>query len=95
MTRPISKMKSLKAGVAIACVLGGFLAPCIVTAGIQGVFGLRGNGARMRTRERPWYPLRHLIPAEDRVELDKGWNELLDAAEDSVDRFEEDLKKGR
>jgi hypothetical protein len=49
----------------------------------------------MRARERPWYPLRDLIPAEDRVELDEGWNELLDAAEDSVDRFEEDLEKGR
>lgn len=95
MTQPVPQKKSLKTGVAIACVLGGLLAPCILSAGIQGVFGSRGNGSRMRARERPWYPLSHLIPAEDRVELDEGWNELLDAAEDSVDRFEEDLKKGR
>ena len=44
----------------------------------------------MRARERPWYPLRDLIPAEDRVELDKDWNELLD----SVDDMEKDLNKG-
>ena len=87
--------KSLGTGVVIACVLGGLLAPCILAACIQWGFGLQGNGSRMNPRERPWYPLRDLIPAEDRVELDKDWNELLDSAEDSVDRFEKDLNKGR
>lgn len=90
MTQPVPQKKSLKTGVAIACVLGGLLAPCILSAVIQGVFGSRGNGSRMRARERPWYPLRDLIPAEDRVELDKDWNELLD----SVDDMEKDLNKG-
>ncbi len=90
MTQPVPQKKSLKTGVAIACVLGGFLAPCILSAGIQGVFGIRGNASRMKARERPWYPLRDVIPAEDRVELDKDWNELLD----SVDDLEKDLNKG-
>ena len=87
--------KSLGTGVAIACVLGGLLAPCILAAGIQGVFGLQGNGSRMNPRERLWYPLRDLIPAERRVELDKGWDEVLDSAEECVDRFERELNKGR
>ena len=95
MTRPVPQKKSLKTGLAIACVLGGLLAPCILAAGIQGALGSRGNGSRMNTRERPWYPLRDLIPAERRVELDKGWNEVLDSAEDCVDRFEKELNKGR
>ncbi len=90
MTQPVPQKKSLKTGVAIACVLGGLLALCILSAGIQGGFGIRGNGWRMRARERLWYPLRDLIPAEDRVELDKDWNQLLD----SVDDLEKDLNKG-
>ena len=90
MTQPVPQKKPLKNGVAIACVLGGLLAPCILSAGIQGVFGSRGHGSRMRARERPSYPLRDLIPAEDREELDKSWNELLD----SVDDLEKDVFKG-
>ncbi len=68
-------------------MLGGLLAPCILTAGFQMVFGLQGKGAA--TREHPTYPFRELLATEDREEVDQEWNELLD----SVDNLNESLNQ--